>query len=202
MWFIRGAMILSCALLVLSPGVAAEKKPAIGNFPFWSAPKREHADQFVPGLNAALLLSPEQIGLLQEARRATIDCDAIRAVTKKDPNLTEEQRAAAHKQMTDARAELRVKVSNILTAEQRALIEQINAAHQEVGKSVLEEFQPKLIASKGNDDLQTKLRQEIRDRVESDFRNKLNVLLSPNQKSAFDQAAQEEQANAVKGKKG
>ncbi len=199
--FRRSSIVVLIVSLTSACGFAAEKKPAIGNFPFWSAPKREHADQFVPGLNASLLLSPEQIGQLQEARRATIDSDAVRTATKKDPNISDAQREAAHKRMSDAHAELRVKVSNILTAEQRALIERINAAHLEVEKAVHEEFQPKLVASKGNDDLQATLRRDTRERVHSDFRSKLDGILSPNQKAAFDQAAMDEVANAGKGKK-
>lgn len=195
------ALMLTIALLLTASAVAVEKKPAIGNFPFWSAPKREHADQFVPGLNAALLLSPEQIEQLHAARRETIDSETLRAATRKDPNLTEAQREAAHKLVSDAQASLRIMVSNILTADQRALVERINAVHQEVQKSVLDEFQPKLSASKGDDQVQERLRNEMRERVSSDLRSKLDGLLSPNQKAAFDQAAADEQAAAKNSKK-
>ena len=181
--------------------LAVEKKPAIGNFPFWSAPKREYADQFVPGLNAALLLSAEQIEQLHAARRETIDNETLRAATRKDPNLTEAQREAAHKLVSDAQASLRIKVSNILTAEQRALIERINAVHQEVGKAVHEEFQPKVTASKGDDQAQERFRKELHERLSSDFHSKLDGLLSPNQKAAFDHAAMDEQAAAKNSKK-
>ncbi|TXT35694.1 MAG: hypothetical protein FD138_1254, partial [Planctomycetota bacterium] len=141
-------------LMLTVSAVAAEKKPAIGNFPFWSAPKREYSDQFVPGLNAALLLSPQQIEQLQAARRETIDSETVRTRTRKDPNLTDAQREAAQKLMTEAQSNLRVKVSNILTADQRALIARINAAHQEVQKAAADEFQPKLTMSKGDDQAQ------------------------------------------------
>lgn len=195
--FLSLVMVFALAVSAL----AAEKKPAIGNFPFWSAPKREYADQFVPGLNAALLLSPEQIEQLHAARRETIDNETLRAATRKDPNLTDAQREAAHKLVSDAHANLRIKVSNILTAEQRALIERINAVHQEVAKALNEEFQPKLTASKGDDQAQERFRKEIHERIASDFRSKLDGLLSPNQKAAFDQAAMDEQAAAKNSKK-
>ena len=194
-------LVLTIALLLTVTAVAVEKKPAIGNFPFWSAPKREYADQFVPGLNAALLLSPEQIEQLHSARRETIDSETLRTATRKDPNLTEPQREAAHKLVSEAHASLRIKVSNILTADQRALIERINAVHQEVQKGVLEEFQPKLTASKGDDQVQEKLRNEMRERVSSDLRSRLDGLFSPNQKAAFEQAAADEQAAATNSKK-
>lgn len=195
------AFALTVVFALAASALAVEKKPAIGNFPFWSAPKREFSDQFVPGLNAALLLSPEQIEQLHAARRETIDSETLRAATRKDPNLTDAQREAAHKLVSEAQASLRIKVSNILTADQRALIDRINAVHQEVTKGVSEEFQPKLTASKGDDPAQEKFRQEIRERVSSDFRSKLDGLLSPNQKTAFDQAAADEQDAAKKPKK-
>lgn len=193
--------ILILVLALTTSVLATEKKPVIGNFPFWSTPKREYSDQFVPGLNAALLLSPEQIEQLHAARRETIDSETLRSTTRKDPNLTEAQREAAHKLVNDAHANLRAKVSNILTADQRALIDRINAAHQEVAKGVAEEFQPKLVASKGDEQAQERFRKEMRERATSDFHNKLEGLLSPNQKAAFDQAAADEQLAAQKGKK-
>lgn len=195
------AFVLTVVFALAASALAVEKKPAIGNFPFWSAPKREYSDQFVPGLNAALLLSPQQIEQLHAARRETIDNETLRAATRKDPNLTDAQREAAHKLVSEAQANLRIKVSNILTADQRALIERINAVHQEVTKAVGEEFQPKLTSSKGDDQLQERLRNEIRERVAADFRAKLDGLLSPNQKEAFDQAAADEQEAAKNPKK-
>lgn len=192
---------LAVVFALTASALAVEKKPAIGNFPFWSAPKREYADQFVPGLNAALLLSSEQIEQLHAARRETIDNETLRSATRKDPNLTEAQREAAHKLASEAHANLRIKVSNILTADQRALIERINAVHQEVSKAAHEEFQPKLTSSKGDDQAQEKFRNEMRERILSDFRSKLDGLLSPSQKAAFDQAAMDEQAAAKNSKK-
>ncbi len=194
-------LALTVVFGLAASALAAEKKPAIGNFPFWSAPKREFSDQFVPGLNAALLLSPEQIEQLHAARRETIDSETIRSTTRKDPNLSEAQRETNRKLVSDAQASLRIKVSNILTADQRALIERINAVHQEVGKAASEVFQPKLVASKGDDQAQEKFRQEMRERVSADFRSRLEGLLSPSQKSAFDQAAADEQAAAKNPKK-
>lgn len=195
------AFVLTVVFALAASAFAVEKKPAIGNFPFWSAPKREFSDQFVPGLNAALLLSPQQIEQLQAARRETIDNETLRSTVRKDPNLTEAQREANRKLVSDAQASLRIKVSNILTTDQRELIDRINAAHQEVAKAVSEEFQPKLVASKGDDQAQEKFRQEMRERISTDFRGKLDGLLSPNQKAAFDQAAADEQDSAKKAKK-
>ena len=192
-------------ILTLSWTTLAEaqaKKPVIGNFPFWSVPKQEFADQLVPGLNAALLLSDEQIVKLHEARRETIDNEQLRGKKIKDPNVTvsDAEREARQKATQEAYASLRTKVSNILTAEQRTLIEQINAAHLEVSKAASEEFAVQLTSAKGNDDLQKSLQQQKRDRIASNFKTKLEGILSPNQKAAWEKAATEELANAAKPK--
>ncbi len=193
-------VILSLSLATLTEAQA--KKPAIGNFPFWSVPKQEFADQLVPGLNAALLLSDEQIVKLQEARRETIDNEQLRGKKIKDSNVTvsDAEREARNKKTQEAYASLKTKVSNILTAEQRTLIEQINAAHLEVTTAASEEFGSQFAGSKGNDELQKRLQQEKRDRVASNFKSKLESLLSPNQKAAWEKAAAEELANAAKPK--
>src|SRR5687767_4022119 len=90
----RASLMAGICFLLVTVAVADEKKPALGNFPFWSAPKREYADQFVPGLNAALMLTPDQISKLNEARRETIDSEAVRGSNRKDPNATEAEREA------------------------------------------------------------------------------------------------------------
>lgn len=199
----RKLSILIIASFCLTTLVEAQvKKPVIGNFPFWSQPKQEFANQFVPGLNEALLLSDEQIVKLHDARRETIDNEQLLGKKVKDPNVvvSDAEREARNKKTQEAYESLRTKVSNILTAEQRMLIEQINAAHLEVTKAASEEFGPQFASSKGNDELQKRLQQEKRDRVTSHFKSKLESLLSPNQKAAWEKAAAQEIANAAKPK--
>lgn len=198
--FRRFSIIVIASLCLATLAAAQAKKPAIGNFPFWSAPKQEFADQFVPGLNAALLLTDEQILKLQEARRETIDNEQIRGKKDKTVELSEAERETRRKATQEAYANLRIKVSNILTAEQRTLIEQINAAHLEVSKAASDEFGPQLTGAKGNEDLQKSLQQQKRDRITANFKAKLEGLLSPNQKAAWEQAAAQEIANATKPK--
>lgn len=198
--FRRLAVILIVSLSLGTQAEAQAKKPAIGNFPFWSQPKQEFSDQLVPGLNAALLLSDEQIAKLQEARRETIDNEQLRGKKDKSVELPEAEREARRKATQEAYTNLRTKVSNILTAEQRTLIEQINAAHLEVTKAAADEFGPQLVGAKGNDDLQKRLQQEKRDRITANFKAKLESILSPNQKAAWEAAAAQEIANASKPK--
>jgi len=200
--FQRLSIIVIATLCLATLAEAQEKKPAIGNFPFWSVPKQEFADQLVPGLNAALLLSDEQIVKLHEARRETIDNEQLRGKKIKDPNVvvSEAEREARNKTTQEAYANLRTKVSNILTAEQRTLIEQINAAHLEVSTAASEEFGAQFASAKGNEDLQKSLQQQKRDRLAANFKSKLEGLLTPNQKAAWEKAAAQEIANAAKPK--
>lgn len=198
--FRRLSVILIVSLSLASLTQAQTKKPAIGNFPFWSQPKQEFSDQLVPGLNAVLLLSDEQIAKLQEARRETIDNEQFRSKKDKNVELPEAEREARRKATQEAYTNLRTKVSNILTAEQRTLIEQINAAHLEVTKAAADEFGPQLVGAKGNEDLQKRLQQEKRDRITANFKAKLENILSPNQKAAWETAAAQEIANASKPK--
>lgn len=187
---------LSC-LLFAGEVVAAEKVPAIGNFPFWTAPKRDYSDQFVPGLNAALMLTPEQIAKLHEARRETIDNEELRKGTKKDPDATEAQRTAASQKLSAAQADLRVRASNILTAEQRSVIEKANAAYVEVQQTVMQEFQPRLVAAKGNDLAKEEAQKEMKERFTAEFLRKLDGILSSDQKVALEQAAAKEREAAL-----
>ena len=198
--FHRLSIIVIASLCLATLAEAQEKKPAIGNFPFWSVPKQEFADQLVPGLNAALLLTDEQIAKLQEARRETIEKERSKAPKDKNANEPEAEREARRKATQEAYANLRIKVSNILTAEQRTLIEQINAAHLEVSTAASEEFATQLTSAKGNEDLQKSLQQQKRDRIASNFKSKLEGILSPNQKAAWEKAAAQELENAAKPK--
>lgn len=198
--FRRFLIIVAVFVSFATIAEAQAKKPAIGNFPFWSMPKRDFADQFAPGLNAALLLTDEQIIKLQTARQETIDNEKVRPGKNKDANLPEAEREARRKAYQDAYADLRIKASNILTAEQRKLIEQINAAHLEASNAASAEFAAQLAAAKGNEESQKSLQQQQRDRVMENFKNKLNALLSPEQKLAWEQAATQEIADAAKPK--
>jgi hypothetical protein len=56
------------------------------------------------------------------------------------------------------------------------------------------------VSAKGNEELQKSLQQQKRDRVASNFKSKLESLLSPSQKSAWEKAAAQELANAAKPK--
>ncbi|MGD6027678.1 hypothetical protein QUV00_22665, partial [Xanthomonas citri pv. citri] len=119
---------------------------------------------------------------------------------EKDANLPEAEKEARRKAVQQAYADLRIKASNILTAEQRKLIEQINAAHLEAATAANAEFEGQLTMAKGNEELQKSLQQQKRDRITENFKNKLDAVLSPEQKLAWQEAATQEFANAAKPK--
>ncbi|MCI0704094.1 MAG: hypothetical protein L0241_23805, partial [Planctomycetia bacterium] len=71
----RTILTLTALALFSTPALAQKKpeKPELIDFPFWTAPKTPHAKAFVPGLQAALQLTPEQVEKILAARSATID---------------------------------------------------------------------------------------------------------------------------------
>ena len=70
----RFAFTLFAFALLTTPVSAEEKKPGgLRDFPFWTAPKQPHARAFVPGLQASLMLTPEQCAKIEAACQVTID---------------------------------------------------------------------------------------------------------------------------------
>jgi len=197
----RLSSIVFAWLLLASLALAEEKKPAIGQFPFWTLPKREFADQLTPGLNAALLLSPEQITQLHGARRETIDSEELKSKVRKDPSLSDAERETMRQMTHEAHVKLRARVSNILTDDQRSLIEQINAAYVEVSKTAVEEFRDRMVSAKGNQQLQESLRRELSEHTDARFKYRLESLLTPNQNAAWQSAAAQEREAASRPKK-
>jgi hypothetical protein len=196
----RIALTLTAALLLGSPALA-QKKAELTDFPFWTAPKTPHANAFVPGLQAALQLTPEQVEKILAARAATIDSPEIRALkSKKDPNATADELAKASAARAEATEKLFKEVDAILTKEQKALIEKINDAYGKVAAEVGEDFQPKFAAAKGNAEDTAALRKEQREAIAAAFDKKLDGLLTADQKAAVKKAAEEEAKRAAANK--
>jgi hypothetical protein len=202
---VRLAITLIAAIIFAAPVHAQKKKAGIGNIPFWSAPKNPHAPDFVPGLQAALELAPEQLQKIVAIREETIDSEEVRALKKKgDPNATAEELAAATQKRKEVVEKLHKEVADVLTHDQKALIQTINDAYARVVSDVAEEYQPKIEAAKGNADDVTALRKEQREAVVEAFAKKLGGVLSEKQRSLVKKAAEEEAkrgANKVKPKK-
>ena len=187
----RIAVALAAVALCASPALA-QKKPELTSFPFWTAPKQPHANDFVPGLTAALELTPEQVAKIAAAREATIDSPEIRALKQKgDPNATADELAKAREKRAEAMEKLYKEVDGILTKDQKALIEKINDAYAKVSAEVGEDFQPKFEAAKGNDQEIATLRKEKAEALTAAFDKKLGGVLSAEQKKAVEKAAEE-----------
>lgn len=174
----RSVLALAAVVLVAAPSLAQDKKkPGLRDFPFWSGPKQPHAREFLPGLQATLQLTPEQIEKIEAACNATIDLPENKG--KNAPG------AAA------ANEKLHKMVSEILTPEQKKLIEKTNDAYAKAVADAGEEFQPLYAAAKGNKEEMQKIRDQQKAAIEQNFEKRLDGILSPEQKKAMEEAAAE-----------
>jgi hypothetical protein len=198
--FTRIVLVLVAAALFAVPA-SAQKKPGLYDFPFWSAPKNPHAHAFVPGLQAALELTPAQIEKINAARAATVDSPEIRKLPGKgDPNATADDLAKANAKRAEAAEKLYKEVDAILTTEQKGLIEKINDAYGKVAAELGEEFQPKFAAAKGNAEDTAAVKKELMEALVSAFDKKLDAILTADQKAAVKKAAEEEAKRAAENK--
>ncbi|MBA4066100.1 MAG: hypothetical protein C0501_20750 [Isosphaera sp.] len=194
----RTVLAAAAALAFAAPAAAQKKKAEPTDFPFWTAPKTAHAKPFVPGLNAALGLTPEQVEKLQTARAETVDSPEVQALKRKgDPNATADELATANAKRAEASEKLFKAVGDLLTKDQKALVEKVNDAYAKVAAEVGEDFQPKFVAAKGNADDTAALRKELAEAVAAAFGKKLDGVLSAEQKKAVEAAAAEAKKRAA-----
>jgi hypothetical protein len=194
----RIAFTLTAVILLAAPvGAQKQKKPELTDFPFWSAPKTPRAHAFVPGLQAALELTPAQIEKILEARATTVDTEEIRALKRKgDPNATADELATAATKRSAATEKLHQEVETILTKDQKALIEKLNDGYAKVVADVGGQFQADFEAAKGNAEETAKLRKDQREAIAEAFNKKLDALLTTEQRAAVKKAAEEEAKRA------
>lgn len=174
--------------VVTAPATAAEKKPPQTHgrdFPYWSAPKRPHTRAFVPGLQAALQLTPEQIEKIEAVCNDTID---------RPENRTKETAGAAFEKA-------RAQVADILTADQKKLIEKINDAYAKVVGEVSSEYTPRFGTVKGNDEERAKISKEMHEAIATAFEKKLDTLLSAEQRAAVKKLGEEQKRRDEEAKK-
>jgi hypothetical protein len=185
---IRFALTVFAFVLFANPVSAEDKKPGgLRDFPFWSAPKQLHARAFVPGLQASLMLTPEQCAKIEAACQETIDLPENKG--KNAPG------AAA------ATEKLHKMVADILTDDQKKLIEKTNDAYARVVADVGEDFQPKFAMAKGNAEDTAKLRQESQEAIVETMNKKLDGVLSNDQLEAVKKLAEIEKKRAEEVKK-
>jgi len=156
----------------------------------------------VPGLNAALLLTPEQRERIAVTHAETLGSEAVVTASRKvkgDPNASEADRAAARKLAEDARAAFDRRVREVLTPAQREVIERFQVLYGEAQEAVAQEFGPRLVGAKGRVEETARLRAEAADRLTADFARRVTEILTAEQRAAFDaEAARERERAAAK----
>ena len=118
---------------------------------------------------------------------------AARALRKDDPSVTAEQRDKARAAMEAATVRLHEKVNGILTPEQRALVEKINAARVAAVEEVGIVYKDKFGTIKADEAARRQVMEEKNQDLAEGFLGKLDALLSTSQKDAMARAAAEEE---------
>ena len=177
-----------------------DKKPSIGNFQFWPSKGDSKTGPYVPGLNAALQLSDEQIQKLHDAQRETLGGEALQEAGRKvkgNENATEAEREAVRRLYNEAQAKLQERIAKVLTDAQRSLIEKISAAYQDSLKAGMDTYQTQFANVKGNKADSARLQEEFREHVGKDLMTRLTGILTADQRGAMAKAAEEEKAAAA-----
>lgn len=188
---------LMVAALALPAAAQKQKSNDLAGFPLlWSAKKNPPTGPFIPGLNAALLLSAEQKEKLLTARAETLDDEKVRGLgtkVKQNPNASEVERDAAQQAQEVARGQFQTRVEAILTPDQRKLVGTINGLYDESLTAAQEEsrgqFEQVVKIDKAR---QEELRREVQQKVLKNFRARLEGNLTKEQWAALTQAAAEE----------
>jgi hypothetical protein len=188
---------LMVAALALPAAAQKQKSNDLAGFPLlWSAKKNPLTGPFIPGLNAALLLSAEQKEKLLTARAETLDDEKVRGLgtkVKQNPNASEVERDAAQQAQEVARGQFQTRVEAILTPDQRKLVGTINGLYDESLTAAQEEsrgqFEQVVKIDKAR---QEELRREVQQKVLKNFRARLEGNLTKEQWAALTQAAAEE----------
>lgn len=202
-------LFVLCITFALPALAQKQKSTDLAGFPLlWSAKKMPLTGPFIPGLNAALLLSDEQKEKLIAAREEILANEKLQklgASVKQNPNASEVERDAARRAYKEARDQFKARVENILNAEQRKLVERLNAIFDESLTAAQEAYRGQLEQVVKTDKAKMEeLRQEVREKGLKDFKARLEGTLTKEQWAALTKAAEAEEAvakNSVKVKK-
>jgi|GEM_PF-2584508 len=149
-------------------------------------------ERVFPGLNAAVVHSDEQKQKLAAAIDQTIDRREVRAAmafAKLNPNATDEEKQKARRLVEQARAELQKRVAEILTPEQKALVEKINDTARQVQSEVRQAMRDQFQALKTDPTNKDKVQQEYQQRVRAEMESRVMKLLDPDAQAAVKKAA-------------
>jgi hypothetical protein len=190
------------ALLAIASALPAIAKksgsPSVAHLPLWTV-KQQPTAQFVPGLTAALLLTPGQQEQLAQAWQETQGSEATAAAArtlKLDLTATEAQRQAAQAVIDTAAATLRQRIDTTLTNDQKALIDRVNSVYADAGKEVWTQLEGEYASAKGDKEAMARLQQRAQEKLETDFLQKLKETLTPEQWAAMTKAAEDEKRSA------
>jgi hypothetical protein len=196
------SLLAAVVLLAVNGALPAIAKkagpPSVTHLPLWTV-KGYPTPQFVPGLTASLLLTPGQQEQLAQAWQETMGSEAVAAAAqtmKLDPNAPDAQKEAARAVIDTASANLRQRIDATLTKDQKALIAWINGIYTEVGKGVGNEMEAEFAAAKGDKEAAARVQQQMQDKLQTAFLQKLKEILTPEQWAAMTKAAEEEKQAA------
>jgi hypothetical protein len=180
--------------LAWSASAQKQKSTDLAGYPLlWSAKKNPLTGPFIPGLNAALLLSDEQKEKLITAREETLNSEKVQglgAKVKLNPNASAAEREEAQQAQEAARSRFKARVEAVLTPEQRRLVDTINHLYDEVLAATQQAYRGQFEQlDKTDKTRQAELRQEIQQQTAKDFRARLEGTLSREQWAALTQAA-------------
>lgn len=206
---VRATLLLFalCTALALPTMAQKQKSTDLSGFPLWTAKKNPLAGPFIPGLNAALLLTEEQKTKLNAVRDETLGNEKLQklgAAVKLNPNASEADRDTARKAYEEARDQFKARVESILTADQRKLITTISTVFEEVATATGEAYRDQFAQLKGDKAGMEELQKAAREKTMKDFKVRLEGTLSKEQWAALNKAAEAEEAvakNSVKVKK-
>jgi hypothetical protein len=196
--------------LIAAPAAHAKDKP-VGDIPgdlFFIIKGQPFAlERLHPGITAALMLTDQQKTALNEALDQTVRSPEVRAAgaaLKSNPNATDADRAKAKEAAQEAREKLKEAVEKILTADQKALVAKIQAALDESQKAASTALKAEFAQAKGNAEQSAKLGERSQDELRKQLAERLDAILSAEQKSAVLAAAvaqSEREEAAAKAKK-
>ena len=192
--------LVTTLVLPLASWAQKENSPSLPSGDMFFTGKGEQPlalERTFPGITGALLLTDGQKQKLHAVREETVDSQAVREanlVFKTRANSTEAARTAARKTMDDARAKLQKEVSQILTPDQKVLVEKINISSKEAQQAALEKYQADYAAAKGNANQLAELNKKFNEEAREEFARKMNNILTAEQKDAWQKAAAAQKA--------
>lgn len=194
-------LLVLLAVLVAAPTLSfAEQKekgrPDPSGLSLWSAKGMPLiVRQYVPGLNAALLLSDAQVEQLYAAWRETVDSPELQEkgrILKTNPNPTEEQQREVRLLYEAAHGRLQSRVAAILTPAQKELVTGIEVLYRAAEEAVHTELSPEFALVKQGLRQPEQVEKLAKERLEAVFLERLSGRLTAEQLTALTHAAAEE----------